>query len=99
MLWERGAENLKGVYRSLSYRMPTNLQGYQRVMVRGIPAWKKDDNLYYYDMDVAKSPLIIGTVAEGFATNAVDICSEKVVAFRAGIESRSRSAATPAKKK
>lgn len=79
--------------------MPTNLQGYQRVIVKGIPAWKKDENLYYYDQEVVTSPLKIGTVSEGFAANAAELCLEKVVAWRATVESRNRSSGTPAKKK
>jgi hypothetical protein len=74
--------------------MPTNLQGYQRIMIQGIPAWKKDENLYYYDQDVVTSPLKIGTVSEGFIKNAVELCSTKVASFRASIESRNRSANT-----
>ena len=54
--------------------MPTNLQGYQRVIVRGVPAWKKDGNLYYYDQDVVTNPLKIGTVSEGFVTNTGELC-------------------------
>ena len=78
--------------------MPTNLQGYQRLIVKGIPAWKKDENLYYYDQDVVANPLKIGTVSEGFAANAAELCSERLTAFRQTIESRNRSTG-PSKKK
>jgi hypothetical protein len=80
-------------------RMPTNFQGFQRVIIRGIPAWKKEGVLYYYDDDVGKTPLNIGTVVDGFVSEAVDLCSTKVQAWRATIESRNRSSGTPAKKK
>jgi len=70
-------------------------------MVQGIPAWKKDESLYYYDQDVGTAPLKIGTVSEGFTVNAADLCSAKLTAFRASIESRNRSAggSASAKKK
>jgi hypothetical protein len=71
--------------------MPTNLQGYQRVIVRGVPAWKKDGDLYYYDQDVVTNPLKIGTVSEGFATNLGELCESRVAAFRAAIEVRNRA--------
>jgi len=70
--------------------MPTNLQGYQRLIVKGIPTWKKDENLYYYDQDVVANPLKIGTVSEGFAANAAELCSERIATFRQTIESRNR---------
>jgi hypothetical protein len=79
--------------------MPTNLQGYQRVIVRGVPAWKKDGDLYYYDQDVVINPLKIGTVSEGFATNIDELCSERTVTFRTGLEVRNRVATAPPKKK
>jgi len=79
--------------------MPTNFHGFQRVLVRGIPAWKKEGNLYYYDTDVVTNPLIIGTVSEGFAEEVEELCSDRVIAFRTKIEVRNRSANTPAKKK
>jgi hypothetical protein len=72
-------------------RMPTNLQGYQRVIVRGVPAWKKDGDLYYYDQDVVTNPLKIGTVSEGFMTNLGELCERRVGAFRAAIEVRNRA--------
>ena len=67
-------------------------------MVQGIPAWKKDETLYYYDQDVGTAPLKIGTVSEGFVLNATDLCSAKVTTFRATIESRNRSSCSPKKK-
>ena len=79
--------------------MPTNLQGYQRVIVGGVPVWKKDGNLYYYDQDVVTNPLKIGTVSEGFATNTAELCSERVTTFRASIEVRNRITTTSPKKK
>lgn len=79
--------------------MPTNFHGFQRVLIRGIPAWKKEGNLYYYDTDVVTNPLIIGTVSEGFAEGAEELCSDRVIAFRTKIEVRNRSANAPAKKK
>jgi hypothetical protein len=79
--------------------MPTSFHGYQRVLIRGIPAWKKDGILYYYDMDVVSNPLVIGSVSEGFKESVRDICAEQVVAFRSKIEVRKRSAGTSAKKK
>lgn len=79
--------------------MPTNLQGYQRAIVCGVPAWKKDGNLYYYDQDVVTNPLKIGTVSEGFATNTGELCSERIAAFRASIEVRNRITTTSPKKK
>jgi hypothetical protein len=79
--------------------MPTNFQGYQRVIVRGIPAWKKDESLYYYDEDVAKTPLKIGTVADGFVDDVAILCSSKVQAWRLTVESRNRSSGAPPKKK
>ena len=78
--------------------MPTNFQGYQRVIVRGIPAWKKDDSLYYYDEDVAKTPLKIGTVADGFVADVAAVVESKVQAWRTTVESRNRSSAPPKKK-
>jgi hypothetical protein len=78
--------------------MPTNFQGYQRVIVRGIPAWKKDESLYYYDEDVAKTPLKIGTVSGGFVADVAEVCAPKVQAWRATVESRNRSSAPPKKK-
>ena len=80
-------------------RMPTNLHGYQRIILRGVPAWKKDGNLYYYDQDVVSNPLKIGTVSEGFSENIGQVCSERVNAFRRTIEVRNRAATTPSKKK
>jgi len=79
--------------------MPTNFQGYQRVIVRGVPAWKKEGVLYYYDEDIAKTPLKIGTVADGFVADVAVACSEKVEAWRLTLESRNRSTATSSKKK
>jgi hypothetical protein len=79
--------------------MPTNFHGFQRVLVRGIPAWKKEGTLYYYDMDVVTNPLVIGSVSEGFAEGAEELCSDRVIAFRSKIEVRNRSANAPAKKK
>lgn len=80
--------------------MPANLHGYQRVIVRGVPAWKKDGDLYYYEQDVFTNPLKIGTVSEGFATNTGDLCSERIATFRSGLEVRNRAAAAaPPKKK
>ncbi len=79
--------------------MPTNFHGFQRVLVRGIPAWKKEDTLYYYDTDVVTNPLVIGTVSEGFAEDAEELCSDRVIAFRTKIEVRNRGANAPAKKK
>ena len=79
--------------------MPTNFHGFQRVLVRGIPAWKKEDVLYYYDTDVVTNPLVIGKVSEGFAEDAEELCSDRVAAFRSKIEVRNRSANPPAKKK
>jgi hypothetical protein len=81
------------------YRMPTNLHGYQRVIIRGIPAWKKGNGLYYYEQDVATNPLQIGTVSEGFATNVDELCSERIAAFRRTIEVRNRASAAPPNKK
>ncbi len=72
-------------------RMPTNLQGYQRVIVGGVPAWKKDGDLYYYDQDVVMNPLKIGTVSEGFATNLGELCESRVEAFRSTIDVRNRA--------
>ena len=80
-------------------RMPTNLQGYQRAIVSGVPVWKKDGNLYYYDQDVVTNPLKIGTVSEGFATNTSELCSERVTTFRASMEVRNRITVTSPKKK
>ena len=80
-------------------RMPTNLHGYQRVIVRGVPAWKKDGDLYYYDQDIATNPLKIGTVSEGFATNVGELCATRVADFRTTIEVRNRVATAPPKKK
>jgi len=81
------------------YRMPTNLHGYQRVIIRGIPAWKKGNGLYYYEQDVGTNPLQIGTVSEGFATNVDELCSERIAAFRRTIEVRNRASAAPPNKK
>jgi hypothetical protein len=79
--------------------MPTNLHGYQRVIVRGVPAWKKDGDLYYYDQDVFTNPLKIGTVSEGFAANTGELYLERIANFRAGLEVRNRASAAPPKKK
>jgi len=61
------------------------------VIVRGIPAWKKEESLYYYDQDVGTAPLKIGTVADGFVGDAVGLAADKVQAWRATVESRNRS--------
>jgi hypothetical protein len=79
--------------------MPTNTNGYQRVIVGGVPVWKKDGDLYYYDQDIVKNPLKIGTDTGGFVANMSEICASRIAAFRTTIGVRNRMATAPAKKK
>jgi hypothetical protein len=70
--------------------MPASVNGYQRIIVKGIPAWKKDDNLYLYDTAVATDPIKIGTVSEGFSPEWHTACSTKMEAYRKEMVSRVR---------
>lgn len=80
--------------------MPTSLNGYQRIIVKGVPAWKKDDKLYLYDTDVGTAPIHIGTVSEGFSVSWLPPCSSKLATYRTEMVSRvRRTGGTPSKKK
>jgi hypothetical protein len=79
--------------------MPASVNGYQRIIVKGIPAWKKDDSLYLYDTDVSTNPIKIGTVSEGFSTGWYATCSAKLETYRKEMVSRVRRVNAVASKK
>jgi len=70
--------------------MPASVNGYQRIIVKGIPVWKKDDSLYLYDTDVSTNPIKIGTVSEGFSAEWYEACATKLETYRKEMVSRVR---------
>ena len=78
--------------------MPSSLHGYQRLILRGVPVWKKDDNVYLYDIDVGTNPIHIGTVSGGFKPDWLDSCQARLNLYQTCMVSRTRSSA-PSKKK
>jgi len=79
--------------------MPASVNGYQRIIVKGIPVWKKDDGLYLYDTDVSTNPIKIGTVSEGFFEEWYEVCTAKLENYRKEMASRVRRVNAPAGKK
>ena len=79
--------------------MPASLNGYQRIIVKGVPAWKKDDVLYLYDTDVGTNPIVVGTVSGGFSESWSDATIHKLEQYRKDITSRVRRSVTTASKK
>jgi hypothetical protein len=77
--------------------MPTSFHGYQRILIKGVPVWKKNETLFLYDTDVDTNPIEVGTVSGGFKADWLSGCSTKLSKYRGDIASRVR--ATPAKKK
>jgi hypothetical protein len=67
--------------------------------VKGIPVWKKEDNLYLYDTDVQTNPIKIGTLSGGFSTDWLEHCNEKIVSYRKDQAVRTRRTVTAPKKK
>jgi hypothetical protein len=70
--------------------MPTSLHGFQRLIVKGVPVWKKEDALYYYDTDVNTNPTKVGTLSGGFDANWMSICKEKLESYRSSLTVRTR---------
>ena len=78
--------------------MQTSFNGYQRLIVKGIPTWKKEDALYLYETDVGTNPVQIGTVSGGFAPTWLEKCDARLESYRSSVVSRQRSTAPPKKK-
>ena len=79
--------------------MPTSLHGYQRLIIKGVPVWKKDDSIYLYDTDIQTNPIKIGTLSGGFSENWTTVCKEKLETYRNDMIIRTRRTATSSKKK
>ena len=79
--------------------MPASLNGYQRIIVRGVPAWKKEDVLYLYDTDVGTNPIVVGTVSGGFSESWSDATAQKLEQYRTDLASRVRRSVTATSKK
>ena len=95
----RTVENLTDLFDKSIYKMPTSLYGYQRILVRGVPVWKKEDNLYLYDTDVNIAPIKIGSLSGGFSENWGALCEEKLKTYRGDSVVRTRRTGTGSKKK
>ena len=75
--------------------MPTTWNGFQRHMYQGIPVWKNGAaEFFYYDTDLTKPVIKIGTEADGFANNWKELCAERLEAHRAALGPRVRAAAS-----
>ena len=80
--------------------MPTTWNGLQRQIYLGIPVWKNADaEFFYYDTDLTKPIVKIGSEADGFAENWKELCADRLEAHRAALQPRVRAAAAAAVQK
>lgn len=78
--------------------MPTTWNGMTRLLVDGVPVWKNGEgDLFFYDQDLARPPLKVGTVAGGFSEGWADALAERLAAYRVAAAPRARATAAARK--
>ena len=72
--------------------MPVTTNGFQRVIVKGIPVWKNSANEYFaYEQDVATNPIRLGSESEGFTVNWKEFYEARLNSYRDSLITRIRS--------
>ena len=90
--------NLNRITESQEVKMPISINGFQRVIVQGIPVWKNSANEYYaYESDVTTNPIRLGSETEGFTVNWTEFYSARLDAYRNELASRKRAVSSQKK--
>ena len=72
--------------------MPVTVNGFQRVIVNGIPVWKNSLSEYFaYELDVVTNPIQLGSETDGFNMTWKDLYKSRLESYQASLATRVRA--------